>query len=338
MLLARLREFYRQPEVIFWVYGFPVMLAVGLGIAFKNKAPEPTDVDVQEVAATTEATALVEYLQANRAKAQLLSEAECRQELRTGKTALVIVPGPDRYVYVYDPTRPESVSARNQVDALVQRWKAGSSAWQTADDLVTEPGSRYIDFLMPGLIGMNLMGGGLWGVGFVIVDMRIRKLLKRLLATPMRRGDFLLAILGGRMIFMLPEVLLMLLVGWLGFGVPMLGSPAALALTIFVGALAFAGIGLLAACRASTTETISGLMNAIMLPMWLLSGIFFSSKRFPDVAQPFIQALPLTQLIDAMRAIMLEGASFLDVAWRLGILAAYAIVTFFLALRWFRWQ
>jgi ABC-type multidrug transport system permease subunit len=338
LILARLREFYREPEVIFWVYGFPVMLAVGLGIAFKNKEPEPTDVDVQEVAASSEATGLVEYLQAHQVKAHLLSEAECRQRLRIGKTALIVVPRPEGYVYVYDPTRADSVGARNQVDMLVQRWKAGSAAWPSEDALVTEPGSRYIDFLMPGLIGMNLMGGGLWGVGFVIVDMRIRRLLKRLLATPMRRGDFLAAILGARMVFMFPEILLMLFVGWVGFGVPMQGSLGTLALTILMGALAFSGIGLLVACRADKTETVSGLMNAVMLPMWLLSGIFFSSKRFPDVAQPFIQALPLTQLNDALREVMLEGASVAAIGWRLAILAAYAVVTFYLALKWFRWQ
>src|SRR5262249_10216772 len=148
--------------------------------------------------------------------------------------------------------------------------------------LVTQPGSRYIDFLIPGLMGMNLMGGGLWGVGFVLVDMRVRKLLKRLAATPMHRGDFLLSILTARMVFLIPDMLILLLVGWLAFGVPMAGDPATLALVILLGAAAFSGIGLLVACRAEKIETISGLMNLVMLPMWLLSGVFFSSKRFPE--------------------------------------------------------
>src|SRR5207253_4913823 len=156
------------------------------------------------------------------------------------------------------------VAARNQVDALVQRWKAGQAAWTTTEAHVTEPGSRYIDFLMPGLMGMNLMGGGLWGVGFVIVDMRVRKLLKRFLATPMRRADFLLSILGARLVFMLPEMILLVLVGRFGFGVPLQGDLLTLALVIFIGAAAFSGIGLLVACRASKTETVSGLMNLVM--------------------------------------------------------------------------
>src|SRR5207249_3871436 len=143
----------------------------------------------------------------------------------------------------------------------------------------------------------------------------------------------LLSILTARMLFMLPEMLLLLLVGWLGFGVPIQGSLIALFIVILIGASAFSGIGLLVACRTSRTETVSGLMNLVMLPMWLLSGTFFSSKRFPDVIQPIIQALPLTQLNDALREIMLRGASLADVSGRLAILAAWAVCCFFLALK-----
>lgn len=338
LFLTRLREFYREPHAVFWVYGFPVLLAVGLGVAFMNKKPDPTIVDVQNGPNQAEASALHERLKEAGLDAELQSEEASRQRLRTGKVALVIVPTTQGYEYVYDPTRPDGVAARQQVDSVVQRWKAGERAYPAGEVTVTEPGNRYIDFLLPGLMGMNLMGGGLWGVGFVIVDMRVRKLLKRLLATPMRRGDFLLSILAGRMVFVLPEMVLLLLLGRYGFNVPLRGNALTLTLTIFAGMAAFSGIGLLVACRASKTETVSGLMNLVMLPMWLLSGIFFSSKRFPDVAQPFIQALPLTQLNDALREVMLDGATLTDVAWRLGILAAWGSVSFFLALKWFRWS
>lgn len=338
LFVSRLREFYREPEALFWVYGFPILLAVGLGIAFWNRAPQPAVVDVQELAGTTEAATLVEYLRAQGLTVELHQAGTALQRLRIGKSALLIVPRPGNYQYLYDPTRSESFTARHQVDALLQRWKAGTNAWPTTDETITEPGSRYIDFLLPGLMGMNIMGGGLWGVGFVTVDMRIRKLLKRLLATPMRRSDFLLAILSARLVFLLPEMLLLLAVGFFLFGVPLHGHLLTLLLTIFVGAWAFSGIGLLVACRADKTETVSGLMNLVMLPMWLLSGTFFSSRRFPDAVQPFIQALPLTQLNDALREVMLEGASVAAIGWRLAILTAYAAVTFVLALKWFRWQ
>ena len=214
----------------------------------------------------------------------------------------------------------------------------GAKAPKVVDTKVTEPGSRYIDFLLPGLIGTNLMGGGLFGVGFVLVDMRVRKLFKRLLATPMNRVDFLLAILTARLVFLVPELTVLLGAGVLLFGVPVKGSLLALAAVVLAGTVAFDGIGLLIACRTEKTETVSGLLNLVMLPMYLLSGVFFSSKRFPAETQPFIQALPLTQVNDALREVMLEGHGLDYIAWRLGILMVWGLVTFALALRWFRWR
>ncbi len=185
---------------------------------------------------------------------------------------------------------------------------------------------------------MSLMGGGLWGVGFVTVDMRIRKVLKRFLATPMRKSDFLLGILFSRLLFLVPEVLVILLFARLAFGVVIQGSLLAVVALIFLGALAFAGIGLLVASRARTVEAVSGLMNLVMLPMWVLSGIFFSSERFPEAMQPFIKVLPLTPLNDALRGVTLEGMSLESLWPQIAILAAWAVGSFVLALRWFRWN
>ena len=203
---------------------------------------------------------------------------------------------------------------------------------------MTAPGSRYVDFLVPGLIGMNMMGGGMWGMGFVLVDMRVRNLLKRLLATPMRRNHFLLSMVGGRLIFFIPEMMFLLLASVLMFKVPVLGHVASLIVIALVGSLAFCGLGLLTACRAKRIETISGLMNLVMLPMWLMSGIFFSSERFPDFLQPFIQALSLTQLNNALRGVMLNGESLAGQTAPLLILIAWGGISFALALRWFRWN
>lgn len=341
LYLARLREFVREPEVLFWVYGFPVLLAVGLGLAFKPSKPEPPPVDVQRGVDDQEAAALVEVLRAGHVEVELHSEADCRQRLRTGKTALYVEPNPQEYRYHYDESRPESVSARYQVDDLVQRWKArpsaGSPPQPATDVLLTEPGSRYIDFLLPGLMGMNLMGSGMWGVGFVIVDMRVRKLLKRLLATPMRRSDFLLALIGSRLTMLIPEMALIAVIGAVFYGVPYRGSLVTLTVVMFAGSAAFSGIGLLAASRSEKPETVASLINVVMLPQFILSGTFFSAKRFPDFLQPLIQALPLTQINAALREVMLEGAGFLEVSWRVAILAAYAVVGFVVALRVFRW-
>jgi ABC-2 type transport system permease protein len=337
LLIARLREFYREPEAIFWVYGFPLLLAVGLGIAFKGKEPEPPAVDVQGAPGQSQAAEVAALLQTKGLPTEVLPETECLRRLSRGKTALFVVPTVEGYRYVYDKTRPDCVLAYHWVDGLLTR-KACPRAPAADPVNVNTPGDRYIDFLLPGLIGMNLMGGGLWGVGFVIVDMRVRKLLKRLLATPMRRSDFLLSILSARMVFVFPEMLLLLLFGWLVFDVPVRCPLPTLVLVIVVGAMAFAGIGLLVACRSKKSETVSGLMNLVMLPQWLLSGTFFSSDRFPEVTQPLVQALPLTQLNSALRDVMLQDRPLVETAWRLGILAAWGGVCFALALRWFRWR
>ena len=335
LTLARVREFLREPEAVFWTYGFPLMLAVGLGIAFRDQPVEIVRVDVQEEAGAREVAA--QLASRDDIVVAVRGKAESRERLRMGKSSLVVVPG-DPLTFVFDPGRPESALARARVDDALQRAAGRQDPVRTAETRVTEPGSRYIDFLVPGLLGMNLMGGSLWGVGFVIVDMRVKKLLKRLAATPMTRTDFLWSIAGGRLLFMIPELAVILGAGVLLFGMPVRGSWLTILTLALAGAASFAGLGMLAACRAQRIETVSGLMNVIMVPMWLLSGIFFSSERFPDLLQPLVQALPLTQLNDALRAVILEGASLASQGWRLLALAAWGLVPFGLALRWFRWN
>src|SRR5262249_6060590 len=192
------------------------------------------------------------------------------------------------------------------VDAILQEAKGRTNPLPTEDDTKVEPGSRYIDFLIPGLIGANTMGGGLWGMGFVLVNFRIGKLLKRFVATPMPRRDFLLALLGARLTFLIPDLTVLLLLGTLAFGMPIRGSLLLIVVVDILGALAFAGLGLLVGSRATTTEAVSGLMNLVMIPMRVFSGVFFSAERFPDPIQPFIQALPLTQLLNVLHPVILE--------------------------------
>jgi ABC-type multidrug transport system permease subunit len=338
LILARLREFYREPEAVFWVYGFPILLTLALGIAFRSKPVERIGVDVIEGPAAPAATQALQ--KHDRFTVKVVDAETGRLRLRTGRTELVVVPGDSagRVEYWSVPTRPESRMAMKEVDDALQRDAGRKDPLVIAERELDEPGGRYIDFLVPGLLGMGLMGGGLWGVGFAIVDMRLRKLLKRFLATPMRKSDFLGAVLISRLVFMIPEVLLLLVFARLAFGVAIEGSVLSVVVLVVLGAFTFAGIGLLVACRAKTLEAVSGLMNLVMLPMWVLSGIFFSSERFPDALQPFIKALPLTPLIDALRAVMLEGASLASQWPRLALLAAWGVVTFLLGLRWFRWN
>jgi ABC-2 type transport system permease protein len=338
IVLSRLREFYREPEAVFWVYGFPILMVVALGIAFRNQPERPIAVDVEAGAA---ASAIETALAKNERFQVRVGDVEsCRQRLRLGKTDLVVLTGASsqpNYEYWFDPGRPESALARSTVDDALQRAAGRQDAVSTSIREMTDPGGRYIDFLVPGLLGMSLMGGGLWGVGFVTVDMRIRKLLKRLLATPMRKSHFLAGIMVSRLLFMVPEVLVLLIFARVAFGVINAGSLGAVVALVLLGAFSFAGIGLLVASRAKTVEAVSGLMNLVMLPMWMLSGIFFSSDRFPEMAQPFIRVLPLTQLIDALRAVMLEGASLASQTGNIAALAAWGGVSFLLALKLFRW-
>ena len=309
LFLARVREFYREPAVLLWVYAFPLLLALGLSLAFSGGLPVmpggegqgPSGVAVQNDEVPAEASALVKCLRDAGLTVEPGDVAECRRKLRGGRVALIVILTTTGYDYAFDPQRPDGQLARYRVDDIVQQWKAGAAAWPTRDRPVDEPGSRYIDFLIPGLMGLNLMSGGLWGVGYVVTDLRVRKLLKRLLATPMHRGDFLLAVISSRLVLLVPEMLLFALVGAYGFGVPFRGSTLTLAVVILVGGAAFAGIGLLAACRAGRTETISGVINLLTMPMWMLSGTFFSAARFPSYMQPLVQALPLTHLNDALR-------------------------------------
>jgi ABC-2 type transport system permease protein len=342
LVLARLREFYREPVALFWVYGFPMILALGLGIAFSRREPEAHVVDVQTTPGSDLADEIKAYLEKNGVRAETNPAGECSHRLKTGKTELFLVAYRDAGIlhvkFHYDKARSEADAARDKVTEVLDRYESKPPLVVDDPKLLDAPGTRYIDFLMPGLIAMNLMGGGMWGIGFVLVEMRTRKLLKRLLATPMRRGDFLLALLTSRMILVVPEMAIMVSVAVFLFRVPLEGSLLILIVTILLSAAAFSGLGLLIASRTEKTETVSGLMNLVMLPQWLLSGAFFSSKRFPDAAQPFIQALPLTQVIDALREVMLEGTGLSVMGWRLGVLAVWGVVSFALALRWFRWR
>jgi ABC-2 type transport system permease protein len=339
LILARLKEFFREPEALFWVYGFPIFMVIALGIAFRNKPVEKVTVDV--VTGPSSQTIVDALAKEEKFVVKHLDQKEATARLRTGKTDVVVsIPSghtSTAYEYEYDPTRPESILARNTLDDALQRAAGRKDVVLSIDRKIDEQGSRYIDFLVPGLLGMSLMGGGLWGVGFITVDLRIRKLLKRFLATPMKKRDFLLGIMLSRMSFMVPEVTILLVFSWLVFGVVIQGSLLAVTFLVILGAVTFSGIGLLVASRAKTIEAVSGLMNLVMVPMWIFSGIFFSSERFPEAVQPYILALPLTPLIRALRAVMLEGATLWDERGMIAILVGYAVVTFTLALRWFRW-
>ncbi|MCX6619668.1 MAG: ABC transporter permease, partial [Acidobacteria bacterium] len=332
LTLVRFKEFIREPEALFWVFVFPVLLAAGLGIAFRNRPAEVLKIG----AVTREITQSLR--QEKLLDVQQLSLNAGESALREGRIALLVVPSGSGVVYRYDDTNPEGRTARMLADRAIQNAAGRADPVPAGDRLMHEAGSRYIDFLVPGLLGMNLMGSAIWGMGFAIVDARRKKLMKRLVATPMPRHYYLLSFVLSRLLLLVLEVGVLLGFGALVFQVPVRGGFADLILLCILGSLSFGAIGLLIASRAQTIEAASGLMNVVMMPMWIVSGVFFSSQRFPEMLQPVIKALPLTAVIDALRANMLQGAGLAEIAPQMGILAAWLVVCFAAALKLFRWR
>lgn len=335
LTLTRLREFMREPEAVFWVVVFPIVLAAALGVAFRTQGAEPVHCGVIDVAGRAE---VVEALRGARGVAvTVLAPDRADRALRDGQVEVIVIPGAPP-AYRFDPTRPESRLARLAVDEALQRAAGRADRFTAAERPLDVVGARYIDWLVPGLLGMNIMGTGMWGIGFSIVPARSRKLLKRLAATPMARSHYLLAQILARLVFLAVEVGVLVGFSWLVFSVPVRGTWVALAVVSVLGAMAFAGLALLVSARARTIEAVSGIMNVVLLPMWVCSGVFFSSAHFPAAVQPAIQALPLTALNNGLRAVMLDAAPLSALVAELAILAAWAVISFLLAVRVFRWR
>jgi ABC-2 type transport system permease protein len=346
---ARLLEFWRQPEALFWVFAFPVIMAVVLGLAFRSKPP--AELPVAVLGDSPAAAQLVRVLDASPVlTARLMQEAEAARALRTAKVELVVEPAMVKrstppaagelppVSFRFDPARAEARTARLAAADALQRAAGRTDPIAVEESPVHERGQRYVDFLIPGLIGLNLMSSALWGFSFALVQMRTGKLLRRFAATPMHRSHFLVGLMLSRLIFLAVQVAFLLAFGWLAFGVEVHGSVLAIAAIGAVGTCAFTGIALLAASRAKTIEGVSGITNLIMIPMWLLSGTFFSYERFPELLQPVIRALPLTAFNDALRMVVNDGAA-LPSAWlQLVILALWALIPFAVALKLFKWQ
>jgi ABC-2 type transport system permease protein len=334
LTVARFRLFFREPSAVFWTFGFPVILSVALGIAFRNRPPEPVRIDIEGGPRAAEVLAA---LSVPRARAFVRDPTVARGELRSGRVALVVVPG-DPVTYWYDETRPEGRLARAVVDDALQRAAGRVDPVRAVDAHVTDAGSRYIDFLIPGLVGLNLMSSSMWGIGYLIVEMRTKKLVKRMLATPMRKTDFLISFVLMRALFVLIEVPVLFAFGWVAFGVRIAGSWALVLALSLLGALAFAGLGLLVASRAENTQTVGGLMNLVMMPMFIGSGVFFATSNFPEPMQPYLRLLPLTAVNDSLRAVANQGDGVRQLLGPIGVLLAWGLVSFALALKVFRWR
>ena len=343
---VRVLLFLREPEAIFWVFVFPLVLAGVLGYAFRSAGAKPVRAGVLVAPAVQDGSSGADELEQAFAADRLLEvvrfedRAEAERQLHRAAIDALIEPdpsgGPPRLEF--DPARSEGETARVRILRALELAERGGNGADVHEEPVTETGSRYVDFLYPGLLGMNLMGTGMWGIGFAIADTRRRKFLKRLIVTPMRRSSFFLSFMLSRLVFLGLEVGVLA-----GFGVWLLGVPfrcnvLEFAVVCLLGAFTFAGIGILVASRARTIEAVSGLMNLVMMPMWLGSGVFFSYERFPEKVQPLLRALPLTGLNDALRALMVDGASLASQSSALLYQLGWAALSFAVALKIFRWE
>ncbi len=336
LTVTRVRVMLREPEIIFWVFAFPIFLAMGLGLAFSDPTP---DVLVVGVEAGSEAERYLAHMPArDELRFQILPADETVDALRRGEVALVLSGDDGAVPFLFDPTRADGRTARALADGALQEAGGGTRPVTVRSQEVEQQGHRYIDWLIPGIIGFNLMSTGLWGVGFYVTQSRQNLQLKRLVATPMPRGYFLLAQILARFFFLIGEVPLLVLFAWLAFDVQLEGSPVALAVVVLVGAACFSGLGLLACSRARTTEGVSGIINVIIMPMVVLSGVFFSPTRFPDALQPLIQILPLTALNNALRKVYNDGLPLSATLGDLALLLVWTLLAFFMALRFFRWK
>jgi len=335
LTLARLREYVREPEARFWSFFFPIVMSVAMAIAFPSQGSQPVRVGVPPGSASE--TLRKTLASDSGVVVRDVPAGEELRQLREGDVHVIVQPG-DPPTYQFDPDRNESRIARLVVDDVLKRAGGRSDPWQAREDAVAIPGSRYVDWLIPGIVALGIMNNSMWSIGFMTVQMRLRKLLKRLAASPMRKWEFLLAQLQARLLFLAPEVAVPIVFGALAFGMPVRGSIIGIALVALFGALAFGSIGLLVGSRVRTLEAVSGLMNLMMVPMWVLSGVFFSSSNFPEAVQPLIRALPLTALVDALRAVILEGAGLGGIRRELLTMAVWTIVPFSLGLKIFKWR
>ena len=335
LIRCRFLLFFRDKEAVFWVFVFPLILCSVLGFTFSSVKVEPSRVGVPKGPEGDALTAILEV--SDVVEVMRFDDLHsARRQVAKGAFDALVQPGEPPEIR-FDPARTDGALARYRVREAWFAARGDRPEDSIAEVRAAERGSRYLDFLFPGLLGLNLMATSLWSIGLGVADHRQKKLLKRMLVTPMRRSSFLLAFIIWRLLFMVLEVLVLSLFGVFVLDVPFDGSLPAFALIVLLGTTSFSGLGLLVASRTRTIEGVTGLINFSMMPMWLFSGVFFSYERFPELMQPLIKIIPLTAMNDSLRAVMLDGAGLAGIVPQIGVFIVWGFVSFLLALKIFRW-
>ncbi len=359
LIIIRFKEFIREPGIIFWSIIFPVLMAWVLGIAFTRQPTMVQHVAIQLesdslqnsklkdfllVADTTQGGAFgKEYVRTmesqklgdTRYKFSLVTAEDALLMIKRGITSMIILDNQDTLSFRFDPQSPDAkllyITLSN---AILEDGRVISEAEIKP---LTQKGGRYIDFLVPGLIAMGLMNSIMWGISYALIDMRVKKLLRRMVATPMKKSYFMVSHFVARLLLGIIEAGILFGFAHFYFDTTIQGSAFAFVVVFFAGTVTFSGIAILIASRVNNSRVGTGLINVITLPMTILSGIFFSYHNFPDEVIPIIQKLPLTMLADSIRAIFIEGAGLADVWLNTLILFSIGIATFLLGLRIYKW-
>jgi len=366
LTLSLFRELIREPGVLFWGIVFPILMSAGLGMAFTKKADVLRKVAVIREASSTvrDSSAVYNFLDNNcernpvNGKEDYNWKLEIKNEklgtsvflfyeltwddamtlLKRGTINLILTGNDGHAQYHFDPLNSDAELTYLKLSNAIGSGNVIPEVKTAEIRPLTIKGTRYIDFLVPGLITMGVMMSAMWGISYGIIEKRSKKLLRRLVATPMKKSHFLIALITVRVVMNFIEALVLLLFALIAFHITIQGSISAMILLFIAGNIAFAGIAVFVSCHTSNTEVGNGLINAIVMPMMVLSGIFFSYHNFPDWSIPVINKLPLTILTDGIRSIFNEGAGYPQVALPVMILTATGVIFFLAGLKIFKWH
>jgi len=366
LTLALFREITREPGVLFWGILFPILMSLGLGLAFTRKADVTRKVAVIRSSEDTvrENSEISQFLELNcilqepddidsyRWKYVLKDDKlgntiflfyelewdEAMVMLKRGTVNLILRNNNGKAEYHFDPVNADAELTYLKLRGLMGNGEAVHSESNTEIKPLTIIGTRYIDFLVPGLVTLGVMMSSMWGISYGIIEKRSKKLLRRLVATPMKKSHFLLALITVRVTMNFIEALALIFFALLVFNLTIQGSISALILLFIAGNIAFAGIAVFVSSHTSNTEVGNGLINAVVMPMMVLSGIFFSYQNFPDWSINVIRVLPLTMLTDGIRSIFNEGAGYNEIAVPFLVLSTTGILFFGAGLKIFKWH
>jgi len=358
LIAINYKEFVREPGILFWALVFPVMMAWVLGVAFSKKTALIQHVAYVKSSSQTHVR-LSEFLESSQVTYQqggagrvykksietkmgrlsfhLISASmdSAVMLLKRGQISLILQDTGDSLHYLFDP---QGTDARFNYVVLSAAINHERVIYDSASvKVLSQEGTRYIDFLIPGLLAMGIMNDFLWGIGYGLIEIRSKKLLRRMVAAPMKKSLFIFSHFFARITLALFEAAVLLLFAWIYFRIRIQGSLIAFLMITLAGSFCFAGISILMASRTSSSRIGNSLINLISMPMMILSGIFFSYHNFPDFIIPVIQKLPLTMLADSIRSIMIEGTGLPENMPEFLILTALGAISFMAGMRLYKW-